>query len=63
MEIKICSADFLNSESQDKKLVLALKTLDIIYLGIDETNGQGPLITATSMLFLAAKITFNGIIV
>ena len=56
---KLCSDDFLNSYSQDIDIILVLWNSDRIYLGVDETTEQVPLITATNMMFLGLKRRLN----
>ena len=50
MQIKMCSADLLNIEAQYMDIVIAMINSSIMYLGVDETTGQVPLMTVTNIL-------------
>ena len=50
MQIKMCSAGLLNIEAQYMDIVIAIINSSIMYLGVDETTGQVPLMTVTNIL-------------
>ena len=50
MQIKMCSADLLNIEAHYMDIVIAMINSSIMYLGVDETTGQVPLMTVTNIL-------------